>query len=231
MPVLTYFRQYANHVFLAFDRIGVVDQTGWASLVSTEDSSTISTMARVTPYYQVTDLDLSTFSFHPYSVLTGGNEYDEFSVAFTSGSYVAYNDPIDKGAFQLANSSIPPLGYKVYPIEPMSDALQFALYKAATNSRNVNNTAPEVVDPRAYSAIEFDCGSWVQYIVEKYAEFPRTPGNFSINLGVGLSSSYGNTPFYYLGRALTTAARFLFEKKPDIQYIEPQILPGFIEPQ
>jgi hypothetical protein len=179
IPGLRYAFGVAVHVYLTFDDVGIKNFSYWAALVrELNDPKNIpeGIMANVPSY--MNRPSLTTFSFHPYSVLTGNGELDRMSVISTEGSYVAYNDNIDKDAFFETG-----LANRKYLVTNNEDE-QIRLYKLAIESRNINNSAPGTSDPGHYEFPVCNCGTWVQHIVE-------TKGNLSfpskaINLGTGL---------------------------------------------
>lgn len=176
----------AVHVFLSFDTEGINNFAFWAALVrQLNDRSNIpqGVMGGVPPYRN--NPALTTFSFHPYSVLAGRGALDQLSVVSTRGSYVAYNDPVDIAAFSRTG-----FGYQRFAVTRDEEA-QYRLYRLAIQSRNINNSAPGTIDPHVYEFPVYNCGSWTQTIVSERGGFSY-PSRF-LNLGTGLGGPMAMT--------------------------------------
>lgn len=183
-------RRVGVHVFLAFDLGGIEDEDQWNQLVRELNANVPNgIMAGVAPYDSrgggIWD-DAWTFSFHPYSVLTGDGQLNTVSVVTTEGSYVAYGAPEDLDAVSRPGAG----GGFFQRIITSNQADQMRLYRAAITSRNINNSAPTTVDPQRYEFPIFNCGSWVNHILTREGfAFP----NETINLGVGLGTGLDRT--------------------------------------
>jgi hypothetical protein len=189
----------AVHVYLAFDdSFTGLDEQDWVNLVHSEDDPVSSANSYGIVYQS--DPKLTTFSFHPKSVLTGDSSANTWFTVSTPSSYVAYNAPIDKAAFNRLGA-----GYNGWNVAAGKD-IQFQLYKFAIASRNKNNNGNP--DPQRYEFTTFNCGSWVQYVLANNGiPFPDA----AINEGVGLGGSLSS-----LGGKVTSAAHSYSDMAADI---------------
>jgi hypothetical protein len=136
------------------ETFGIVDQQGWSNLVDV-----------MNPQANVSSMVPQTFSFHPDTVRSIGTGPLEMVRGIaeplsSASSFVAYNAFVDQRAFVTSGT-----GYRRGLAVFHDDSIQFALFRAAIQSRNINNQFATSVDPAAYNFTSFNCGSWVQYIL------------------------------------------------------------------
>ncbi len=172
------------HIFLAFDEKGLSDdeKSQWCKLVSNSDQGSQipeGVMGGVDPY--TSSPYLTTFSFHPYSVMKGDSQLNHVAVADTRGSYLAYNAFQDQNAFEKEG-----IGYYRRMITDKFDR-QVQIYKSAIRSRNINNSAPTRSDPGHYQFAKCNCGTWVMTMLARNGEtMPKGFENLGVGLGYGI---------------------------------------------
>jgi len=167
--LLTWGAPLVVHVFLAFDESGLsaAEISQWRSLVSQLNNVNTANIMKGVPAY-TNQPNGTTLSFHPYCVLNPSSEYEELGTFSTRATYVAYNAQNDRDAFDQAGEGwwARHLGrHARWRIVRSDYQAQSDLYRRAIASRDINNKAPESVDPREYDLPVFNCGGWVEYIV------------------------------------------------------------------
>jgi RHS repeat-associated protein len=210
-----------GHFFLAFDDKNLEDVEAWQALVRglgkytpAGDRSAVYNPPG-TPMNRIKKEDLpdpqaETFSFHPWSVYdeSEGAAYSLFGstrtsldVTLTCGSYIGYGDDVDRRAFRNARDGGGDTHARtaiVFPLK-LTDQQQANLYRAAIQSRNINNRSPESRDTSAYILGVFNCGSWTyKMLAEKGIPYPaaaqrlnRIPGLEHIPVAGMLSGGVG----------------------------------------
>lgn len=166
----------AVHVYLAFDTVGVSDVNAWQQTVR-ESCDPVKHDNSYGINYKFRDSPV-TFSFHPKSVLNGDHTGEYWGTVLTPGSYVAYNDRIDRDAFSKQGSE-----YARYMVCSGQD-MQEQIYRSAVFSRDVNNRGQP--DPGSYCFSVLNCGTWVEHVLGwNGIKFPDKSVNDGMGLGGG----------------------------------------------
>jgi RHS repeat-associated protein len=151
-----------GHFYLAFDNENV-DLNEWNRLVD-------SIGPQENPFRNSSSKS-ETFSFHPWSVRDGNDTSSDIaSTIYTLGSYIGYNDRVDRDAFINAkNSNLLEsndlLQAKLFRIST-NQHQQFDLYRAAIASRSANNACTGCGDFGTYKLFLNNCGSWAVFMIE-----------------------------------------------------------------
>jgi RHS repeat-associated protein len=169
-----------GHFYLAFDDENT-DRKRWECLVKTLGPQTH-------PIPREADPTLETFSFHPWKVLLQQLK-EEGSPPPTptlqdrlnpesEGSFVGYNDEIDKRWFWLSGRN----KYRIH----VSATQQEQLYRAVIASRNLNNLSAMSGDIGSYNLTRNNCGTWARVMLEsQLLRFPRVGLRGNAGVGIG----------------------------------------------
>ncbi|MEZ5276819.1 MAG: RHS repeat-associated core domain-containing protein [Opitutaceae bacterium] len=181
------------HVYLAFDNVGV-DKARWANEVQrlNQGSGLIDPSSNLP--YSANPNATQTFSFHPDSIRSGDTRLNRLWTATTESSYVAYNDRSDVDPFDLRSSTGSDV--RAYRIPVRDTVEQVRLYQAAIASRNINNYHPETFHPALYAFTRFNCGSWVQHILESNGH------SFPLEYRMGGLTNLGVGSDYHMGKPM-----------------------------
>ena len=192
-PLLKITYPVSGHFYLVFDEGGLTNVMRWRRLVTRIGGQRL-------PRRQGSP-NSETFSFHPWAVrrvpdpntgnLVADKSHNVFGTQLTLGSYIGYNDPVDRESFLSWRDGRTGLSEardaRAWPVG-LTQSQQEVLYQLAIQSRNINNDSPHANDMGWYRLNENNCGTWARFMIERVGlEFPEEAKKY--NLGIGLDET------------------------------------------